>query len=516
MWMTPPGDRPVVALYCRISYDRNGRSEGVEAQERWGRAYAAKRWPNLPVEVFVDNDISAADPDQERPAFNRLRERVREGRVAQLWGVEQYRIVRQPIEWFGFADELAAAGVEEVHTDRDGVIRVHDDVAGIKAVLGAGEVRRLKRRLKDKFSDEAARGLAPTVRCFGYKLARTKEGLRTYEQIPEEADAIRWAAEAFLSGWNDQMLAAEWRKRGLVGAHKRKVRDPETGMLVMDEDGQPVTQVSVVTGKTVRKALTNPAVAGLRSYHGEILATGIWEPIISEETRQQILARIGSVREVHTTDGKIHLVDPAATQVKDRTRRKYLLTGGAVVCGVCKSPLAASIRKFKSGSGAYYFCSKNLGGKGCVTIAAGPLEKHVKVEMFKELATDEFAERFSKDPAGPDRERLTQQLASIARKREDLAAAWSSDSLTMEEWQRARMGLDAREQSVHVQLLELPPPPPQRIDLHAIQDEALWDNMILGERCEYIAMFVKQVTVLRATPPYQTFDLSPRVKIDFK
>lgn len=505
-----------MALYCRISYDRNGRAEGVEAQERWGRAYAAKRWPNLPIEVFVDNDISAADPNQVRPDFERLRQWVRDGRVAQLWGVEQYRIVRQPVEWFGFADELAAAGVEEVHTDRDGVIRVHDDVAGIKAVLGAGEVRRLKRRLKDKFSDEAMRGLAPTVRCFGYRLARTKEGLRTYEQVPEEAAAIRWAAESFLSGWNDQMLAAEWRKRGLVGAHRLKVRDPKTGMILLDENGQALTQTSVITGKTVRQALTNPAIAGLRSYHGEIIATGIWEPIISEETRQAILARIGSVREVRTSDGKIHVVNPAATQVRGRTRRKYLLTGGVAVCGVCKAPLAAAVRKFRTGSGPYYFCSKNLGGNGCVGIAGGAMEKYVKDEMFKELATEEFAARFSQDPAASERQRLSEALAGISSKRADLAAAWASDSLSMEEWMGAREGLDRREQSIHMQLIELPPPPPDRIDLEAVRDPLLWDGYNLGERCEYISMFVERVTVLRAKPPFQSIDLPARVKIDFK
>lgn len=513
--MTPPR-RPVVALYCRISYDRNGRAEGVEAQERWGRAYAAKRWPNLPVEVFVDNDISAADPDQVRPNFERLRQWVRDGRVAQLWGVEQYRIVRQPVEWFGFADELAAAGVDEVHTDRDGVIRVHDDVAGIKAVLGAGEVRRLKRRLKDKFSDEAARGLAPTVRCFGYKLARTKDGLRTFEQVPEEADAIRWAADAFLSGWNEQMIAAEWRKRGLAGAYRRKARDPETGMIVVDEDGNPVTHKTVVTGKTVRQALTNPAIAGLRKYHKEIVAKGIWEPIISEETRQEIMTRIGSVREVHTTDGKVFLLDPAVTKARARNRRKYLLTGGPAVCGVCGSALAASIRKFRYGEAPHYFCTKQFGGKGCVTIAAERLERYVKERMFAELASEGWAERFTKDHAGPERQRLTQQLASIGSKREDLAAAWSSDSLTMEEWQRARTGLDAREESIHRQLLELPPPPPNRIDLHAVKDEILWESMNLGERCEYISMFVQRVTVLRAVVPYQRSDVSQRVRIEFK
>lgn len=510
--------RPVVALYCRISYDRNGRAEGVEAQERWGRAYAARHWPNLPVETFVDNDISAADPNVERPAFNRLRQWVRDGRVAQLWGVEQYRIVRQPVEWFSFADELAAAGVDEVHTDRDGVIRVHDDVAGIKAVLGAGEVRRLKRRLKDKFSDEAVRGIAPTVRCLGYKLTKTKDGQRTYEQVPAEAGAIRWAAEAFLSGWNDQLIAAEWRKRGLSGAHRVRVRDPETGMFVIDEEtGEPVTRSSVVTGKTVRQALTNPAVAGLRSYHGEIVATGIWEPIISEETRQQILARIGSVRQVKAADGQVFTVNPAVTQVKGRTRRKYLLTGGMAVCGVCGSRLGAAFRKFSSWEGAQYFCARQFGGKGCVSIRAVALEDIVWRRMTEQLARDEFVDRFLNDPAAPDRERLGQQLAAIARKREDLAAAWASnDSLKMEDWQQARLGLDRREEAVHAQLAQLPPPPPERFDREAIRNPRLRELMNLGEQCEYISMFVREVRVLRATPPYNDENTEARILVTWQ
>ncbi len=512
--MTTPA-RPVVALYCRISYDRNGRSEGVDAQERWGRAYAARHWPNLPIEVFIDNDITAADPTVERPAFNRLRDWVRDGRIAHLWGVEQYRIVRQPVEWFAFADELEAAGVREVHTDRDGIIRVQDDVAGIKAVLGAGEVRRLKRRLRDKFSDEAARGLAPTVRCLGYRLARTETGERTYEQIPEEADAIRWAAEAFLSGWNDQMIAAEWRKRGLTGAHRVRVRDPETGEFLLGEDGQPIRRHSVVTGKTVRQALTNPAVAGLRSYHGEIVARGNWEPIISEETRQQILARIGAPREVRTADGSVHRIDPAATQVRGRTRRKYLLTGGVAICDVCEAPLAAATRKFRTGSGPYYFCSTQLGGKSCVGIAAGPFEDYVKTRLMRELATESFLERFTGDAFAEERERVTELLVGIASKRGDLAAAWAADALDMEEWQRARSGLDEREQALRAQLRAIPPPP-ERFDVSALQDPRAREALNLGEWREYIEMFVASVRVRRARPPYRHIDLDARVEVRFR
>jgi DNA invertase Pin-like site-specific DNA recombinase len=64
--MSPVAVAPavVVAIYCRISIDREGRKEGVEAQERWGREYAAEHWPGTVVRVFVDNNLSAARDDR--------------------------------------------------------------------------------------------------------------------------------------------------------------------------------------------------------------------------------------------------------------------------------------------------------------------------------------------------------------------------------------------------------------------------------------------------------------------
>src|SRR5262249_12657562 len=44
----------VVALICRLSPRPDGKYEGIEDQENWGRAYAAEHWPGLPVEVFPD------------------------------------------------------------------------------------------------------------------------------------------------------------------------------------------------------------------------------------------------------------------------------------------------------------------------------------------------------------------------------------------------------------------------------------------------------------------------------
>lgn len=169
-----------VALYCRISIDRQGRQEGVTRQERWGRDYARQTWPGMPIRVFSDNDLCAADDDVVRPAYDDLREAIRRGDVAHVWAVEQYRIERREIEWFRLAAEMDAAGITELHTNRDGIVRVHDEVAGIRAVLGAAEVRRIKCRVNDTLAARCRRapaGCAP-VRLQARDRRRRRPDLR--------------------------------------------------------------------------------------------------------------------------------------------------------------------------------------------------------------------------------------------------------------------------------------------------------------------------------------------------
>jgi len=135
-----------VALYCRISADRSGRAEGVDLQRRRGLEYAARAWPGLPVQVYTDNDISAST-GAHRPAYEALRAAIRAGDVAHLWAVEQSRLERREAAWFALAAEMEAAGLDELHTDRDGLVRVGDELGGIKAVLAAAESRKLKRQI---------------------------------------------------------------------------------------------------------------------------------------------------------------------------------------------------------------------------------------------------------------------------------------------------------------------------------------------------------------------------------
>ena len=121
--------------------------------------------------VFADNNLSAAQRDTDRgstscaPRCGPASSGTCGASNRPGWSVGR-------CHWFELAAELDAAGITELHTDRDGVVRVRDEVAGIKAVLAAAEVRKLKRRVNDKLDELAAQGRPAGGRYFGYRRVR--------------------------------------------------------------------------------------------------------------------------------------------------------------------------------------------------------------------------------------------------------------------------------------------------------------------------------------------------------
>jgi len=468
------------AVYCRISKDKNGRAEGVDAQERWGRDYAAGAWPDLPVIVYADNDISASNGDH-RPGYEALRETIRQGDVAHLWCVEQSRLERREVGWFVLAAELVTAGITELHTNRDGIVRIGDEIAGIKAVLNAGEVRKLTRRINDRLGENAANGTPPGSLPFGYRHGVNDQGDKTYLVVPEQADAIRWAAQMVLAGWSLSNVAAGLRDRALAGAHG-----------------------GTLTAGSVRSMLTKPTIAGWRVHGGRTVGRGNWPPILD------------APRSVKRSDGGTYPVGPAHT---GSTGRKYTLTGGLAVCGECDAPLTGSLKQLKRKKGsqtwdvkAYYLCHPAKGGRACVGMMAELAEKNVADRLFAELDKPEFLEAVAADDHEARREQITAALGASDRKRDELAAMWATDALTSAEWQTARRAQAETEQRLRAEMAAVPPPL-ARVSIG--QARASWPDMTLDERREFLRLFIARVTISRAVPGTHGFDPG-RIAIEWR
>ena len=492
-----------VYIYCRISADQQGRAEGVQAQERWGREYAAQTWPGVPVRVFADNDLSAAKDDVVRPAFNQMREGIRRGECAHLWSVEQSRLARIEYVWFSLVADLIKADIAELHTNRDGIIRLDDVVGGIKAVLSADEVRKLRKRLLDKKAELARQGRPGGIAGFGYRQriytaeeekrlrewqaarhqARTRgadmrqwkenhprpaggrrvldeQGRATAEVIPEHAEIIRQAAQRILNGNSLTSVAAWLNQSGVRGRHGGRF-----------------------VPTTVGDVLTAPFVAGLRVHRGEIVGKGTWEPILDEATWRALRAVIGSRK-----------------KSRHRVRRSYLLTGYRMVCE-CGKPMQARPCGDKYG---YYACeSKITDGCGKISIDWQAAEAHVAVQLFMRLEKLDAAGMLSADEHADRRGTLVNELQALDGRRAELSERWAARTITTEQFDIMNASVDDDQRRAEAELSELPAPI-ENIDPAELREA--WPEMTLHEKRKIIDDWIEKVVVHPVSAPRVTMN----------
>ncbi len=88
-----------VAVYCRISKDPSRLEVGVNRQRQDCLALAKDLWPEGQVRLYIDNDVSAADPAVARPQWLAMLHALRCGEIDEVVAYDQSRLTRQPIEW---------------------------------------------------------------------------------------------------------------------------------------------------------------------------------------------------------------------------------------------------------------------------------------------------------------------------------------------------------------------------------------------------------------------------------
>lgn len=455
-----------VALYLRISDDKTGLAEGVDVQERQGRAYAAEAWPGLPVAIYCDNDLSAASDDIYRPEFERLRADIATGKVAQVWAVEQTRLSRTRF-WFVLADEFERAGIGHLHTRRDGIIDVADLAADVGAVVSIHEIRKLRKRVRDKQDDAAAQGRPHGGPIFGYEHVTDDQGRKNLRIVEEQAALIREAARRILAGEPRSRVAKDFAKRGIKGAKGADIGE-----------------------NTVRRWFDSTTIAGLRAHRGELLrddngelVRGIWEPILDVETWEAVRAKI----------------DATAAKGERPTRRKYLLSGLAW-CAACERNMTGNTMHSPGRPPrARYLCK----GCGC-SMNATQVDEHVTERLLDRL--DHLAARLAEDEHAQTREELNQGLAVVKERRKLGARMLAREQLDEDGYAEFKAELDTTEARLSRDLAELPPPA-ANVDTDAVRKA--WLAGTITERREIAGLWIDHVAIAkpRADAPRGVVDL---------
>lgn len=280
--------RPRARIYKRISDDREGREIGVGRQDtechRLGEVLNAEI-----VGVYMDNDAGASTLSKApRPDYVRLLEDAEADPGSLILSYSNSRLTRRPSEWEDLIQLHDRAKVT-VHTVASGSANLATAdgraVARTIAAWDAAEAERTGERVKLDVDRRASAGLPHGGnRAFGW----TKD----HQLDPYEHSILQELAVRALAGEALKSLARDLTNRGVPPATWR-------APLVM----KPWPY------QTVRKMLTNPRIAGLRTREGDVIGKATWPAAVSEDTWQRLKALFGDpARRTGGSSGRVHLL----------------------------------------------------------------------------------------------------------------------------------------------------------------------------------------------------------------
>lgn len=308
----PQTEQPLpVAIYTRISRDREGAGLGVDRQEADCRALAEKLGWEV-VAVYVDNDVSAYS-GVKRPQYREMLDAVRAGEIRGIVAWHTDRLHRRLVE----LEELvtvAEAHSLQIRTVTSGDLDLSTSsgrmVARVLGSMAQHEVEHSRERVKRAKKQAAEEGkYRGGPRPFGFE----KDGVTVRER---EAVLIREASRAILNGRSLASISREWNDRGLTGTFGK----PWSYNNLRDMLLRPRNAGLLARGLPGRKGreTTEPAW----SYEADVIGDAEWPAIVDRDEWRALIAL---------------LADPARRNSLNTEPRWF--GSGLYVCGKCGAKL---------------------------------------------------------------------------------------------------------------------------------------------------------------------------------
>ncbi|MEV0152187.1 recombinase family protein [Micromonospora sp. NPDC050686] len=382
------------AIYVRISRDREGGGLGVARQEQDCRELAARHGLTV-AQVYSDNDLSAYS-GKPRPSYRRMLDDIAAARIDAILAWHTDRLHRSPTELEEYISACEPRGVP-TFTVKAGPLDLSTPsgrmVARQLGAVARYEVEHLVERQQRAKLQAAADGKwAGGRRPYGYE----PDGVTLRA---DEARAVAEATDAILSGASLRGHAAEMNARGLLTS-----------------TGRPWTP------SELRKVLLRARNAGLREHRGEVVGPAAWLPLVDEERWRAVVS-------VLTHPGR---------RTQWSSARRWLLSGLAL-CGVCGSPVRATLVATNSRNVPSYTCK----AAKCVSRNAAELDVFVGAIVVERLSRPDVTELLAAS-GRPDTGALHRDAAALRERLDGLAAAYADGAIDVRQLREGSERLRAR------------------------------------------------------------------------
>jgi DNA invertase Pin-like site-specific DNA recombinase len=361
------------------------------------RLIAGRGWEVA--ERYVDDDVSAYS-GKVRPAYRRMLDDIRGGFLDAVVVWDTDRLHRQPKELEEFFEVCKAADVgllASVSGDID--LSTHDGqfLARILGAVAKKESDDKSRRVRRKHEELAQAGKIAGGGSRPYGFEADKRTVRESEAV-----VIRDCARRVLAGESIRSITADLTERAV-----------------------PTVSGGQWKPQTLRTLLMSGRISGQREYHGELVATAEWPPIITP---------------AETTRIRALLSDPARRT--NKSARRYLLAR-LLRCGACGETL---ISRPRSGGDRRYACAKGPGFSGCggTYVMADTLEQFVVEAVLYRLDSPELAAALAGTTSDPDGESWQAEVEQSQAQLDELAGLYGRREIGLSEWTAARAPIEQR------------------------------------------------------------------------
>jgi site-specific DNA recombinase len=367
------------AVYTRISRDAEGLALGVERQREDLEEFARERGLEI-VNTYEDNDIGASTRSTKpRPDYKRMLRDAAFGRFDVIIAYTSSRLTRRPRENEDLIELAEQHGIRFRYRNSPSFdLNTADgrNVARILAANDAAESERIGERVAREARQRAANGQwhggwAPLGYQFTYD-ASDPPRVTGLEPDPVRAPIIAEMAGRVVGGESLYALCRQLNRRGVKTAPGAKAKHG-----------------AMWRSQTLKRALINPAVIGMREYDGE-LHDGKWPAILDRQTWER-------VRDVLLDPVR---TDPDRSWVTDVSRKRAL--SGLLVCGgtrtegpdagtVCRATLVSQPWGRGEVKVLTMICqTQATGGCGHLRINYEPVERWVTRLLIGRLDSDEM------------------------------------------------------------------------------------------------------------------------------
>lgn len=387
-------DQPLRALiYNRASADPSGQGLSVTAQERDNRARCEREgW--VVVGVITDNDRSASRfAKKVREGYEQLKQATAGdvfGRVDVVVAVESARLNREVDEWTLLRKLCSEHGVLIATGSRIADMTRHEDrfVSGIDALVDERYAEEARERTERGHRTSVRNGTPRGFPGFGYRYVRDLHTGRLIgqERDPDSAPVVEELVARILAGDSLYRIAQSLNERGVP-----------TPMQRIDRWKGRAVQRPGWSTTMIRHLLTKQSLMGIRTWHGQAMRAGTWDPIVAPDDWRKVQA----------------VLDQRRTTGHD-THARTLLSGIAK-CGVCGAWMRPLLNRGRN----TYVCSglTHTAPKGHVSRGREQLDAVVTRRVVARLSDPALLEDAARRRSGG-----AEEASAAAREVADLEA----------------------------------------------------------------------------------------------